>query len=51
MDETQILQKLDRIREIPTLPSIVFELNKQLQDPDASVARISRPSRKTRRWR
>jgi putative nucleotidyltransferase with HDIG domain len=41
MDEKQILQKLDRIREIPTLPSIVFELNKQLQDPDASVARIS----------
>jgi len=42
MDEKQILQKLDRIREIPTLPSIVFELNKQLQDPDASVARISK---------
>ena len=42
MDERQILQKLDRIREIPTLPSIVFELNQQLQDPDASIARISR---------
>jgi len=41
MDERQILQKLDRIREIPTLPSIVFELNQQLQDPDASIARIS----------
>jgi putative nucleotidyltransferase with HDIG domain len=41
MDEKQILDKLDRIREIPTLPSIVFELNKLLQDPDTSVARIS----------
>jgi putative nucleotidyltransferase with HDIG domain len=41
MDETQILKRLDRIREIPTLTSIVFELNKLLQDPDTSVARIS----------
>ena len=41
MDAKQILQKLDRIREIPTLPTIVFELNKLLQDPDTSVARIS----------
>ena len=41
MDEKQILEKLDRIREIPTLPSIVVELNRLLQDPDTSVARIS----------
>jgi putative nucleotidyltransferase with HDIG domain len=41
MDEKQLLEKLDRIREIPTLPSIVLELNKLLQDPDTSVARIS----------
>ena len=41
MDEKQVLEKLDRIREIPTLPSIVLELNRLLQDPDTSVARIS----------
>jgi putative nucleotidyltransferase with HDIG domain len=41
MDENQLLEKLDRIREIPTLPSIVFELNKLLQNPDTSVAQIS----------
>jgi hypothetical protein len=32
MDEQQILDKLDRIKEIPTLPSVVFELNKYLLD-------------------
>jgi putative nucleotidyltransferase with HDIG domain len=41
MDEKQMVEKLDRIKEIPTLPSIVFELNRLLQDPDTSVARIS----------
>src|SRR5512147_968781 len=41
MDEKHVLEKLDRIREIPTLPSIVLELNRLLQDPDTSVARIS----------
>jgi putative nucleotidyltransferase with HDIG domain len=41
MDEKQFMEKLDRIRDIPTLPSIVFELNRLLQDPDTSVARIS----------
>ena len=40
MDEQQILKKLDRIEEIPTLPTIVFELNKYLQDPDASIKTI-----------
>jgi len=41
MDEKQMVEKLDRIKEIPTLPSIVFVLNRLLQDPDTSVARIS----------
>jgi putative nucleotidyltransferase with HDIG domain len=41
MDEKQLLQKIDRIKDVPTLPSIVFELNRLLQDPDTSVARIS----------
>jgi putative nucleotidyltransferase with HDIG domain len=41
MDEKEILQKLDRIKEVPTLPTIVYELTKLLQDPDTSVAKIS----------
>jgi putative nucleotidyltransferase with HDIG domain len=40
MDEQQILKKLDRIEEIPTLPTIVFELNKYLQDPDTSIKTV-----------
>jgi putative nucleotidyltransferase with HDIG domain len=40
MDDQQILKKLDRIEEIPTLPTIVFELNKYLQDPDTSIKTI-----------
>lgn len=41
MDENEILRKLDRIKEIPTLPTIVFELNRALQDPDTSIAKVS----------
>jgi putative nucleotidyltransferase with HDIG domain len=40
MDAQQILAKLDRIKEIPTLPTIVFELNKYLQDPDTSIKMV-----------
>ena len=40
MDEQQILAKLDRIKEIPTLPTIVFELNKHLRDPDTSIKTV-----------
>jgi putative nucleotidyltransferase with HDIG domain len=40
MDEQQILKKIDRIEEIPTLPTIVFELNKYLQDPDTSIKTV-----------
>ena len=40
MDEQQILKKLDRIEEIPTLPTIVFELNTLLQDPDTSIKTV-----------
>jgi putative nucleotidyltransferase with HDIG domain len=40
MDEQQILNKLDRIKEIPTLPTVVFELNKYLQDPDTSIKTV-----------
>lgn len=41
MNETEFLERLDRIRDIPTLPSIVLELNRLLQDPDTPVARVS----------
>ena len=40
MDEQQILKKIDRIEDIPTLPTIVFELNKYLQDPDTSIKTV-----------
>jgi putative nucleotidyltransferase with HDIG domain len=40
MDEQQILKQLDGIKDIPTLPSIVFELNKLLQDPDTSIQTV-----------
>jgi putative nucleotidyltransferase with HDIG domain len=40
MDEQQFLAKLDRIKDIPTLPTIVFELNKLLRDPDTSIKTV-----------
>jgi putative nucleotidyltransferase with HDIG domain len=40
MDEQQILKKIDRIEDIPTLPTIVFELNAYLQDPDTSIKTV-----------
>ena len=41
MDEKQVYKKLDQIKEIPTLPTIVFELNQHLQNPEASIAKVS----------
>ena len=41
MDENQIYKQLDKIKEIPTLPTIVFELNQHLQNPETSIARVS----------
>jgi putative nucleotidyltransferase with HDIG domain len=40
MDEQQVLKKLDGIKDIPTLPTIVFELNKLLRDPDTSIKTV-----------
>jgi putative nucleotidyltransferase with HDIG domain len=40
MDEQQILDRLDHIKEIPTLPTIVFELNRYLQDPETSIKTV-----------
>ena len=41
MDESQVYKQLDRIKEIPTLPTIVFELNQHLQNPETSIAKVS----------
>ena len=41
MDEQQILKKLNTIKDIPTLPTIVFELNQQLKNPETSIATVS----------
>jgi putative nucleotidyltransferase with HDIG domain len=41
MDEKQIYKQLDQIKEIPTLPTIVFELNQHLQDPESSITKVS----------
>jgi putative nucleotidyltransferase with HDIG domain len=41
MDEQQILQQLKKIKDIPTLPTIVFELNRHLENPETSIAKVS----------
>ncbi len=41
IDETQFYRKLDQIKDIPTLPTIVLELNKHLQNPEASITKVS----------
>jgi putative nucleotidyltransferase with HDIG domain len=41
MDESQIYKQLDQIKELPTLPTIVFELNQHLQNPETSIAKVS----------
>ena len=41
MDYKTILSEIDRIRNLPTLPIIVFEANKLLIDPEASTSKVS----------
>jgi putative nucleotidyltransferase with HDIG domain len=41
MKPEEILKKLDSIKDIPTLPTIVFELNELLQDPNTPITEIS----------
>ena len=41
MDENHIMQQLNKIKDIPTLPTIVFELNKHLENPETSIAKVS----------
>lgn len=40
MDNKQFFKELDRIRDIPTLPVMVIEANRLLEDPNTSVAKI-----------
>jgi len=41
MDSKAILKKLDRIDELPTLPSIAMEVNKMLRDYDISISKLA----------
>jgi putative nucleotidyltransferase with HDIG domain len=41
MDEQQFLKQLNKIKDIPTLPTIVFELNQLLEDPETSIVKVS----------
>ena len=41
MDKHQFLQQLNEIKDIPTLPTIVFELNQHLEDPETSIVNVS----------
>ena len=41
MKADAILKKLDRIENLPTLPSIVMEVNKMLQDPNTAIKQLS----------
>jgi putative nucleotidyltransferase with HDIG domain len=41
METDKIFKKLDSIKDIPTLPTIVFELNELLQDADTPITEIS----------
>ena len=40
MDSKHFFKELDRIRDIPTLPVMVMEANRLLEDPNTSVANI-----------
>ena len=42
MDSKTFLAKLDRIEDLPTLPSIAMEVNKMLEDYDTSIKTLSR---------
>ncbi len=42
MNAKEFLKKLDSITDIPTLPSIVIQVNKMLQDYDTSIGNLSK---------
>jgi putative nucleotidyltransferase with HDIG domain len=41
MDSKNILKRLDRINDLPTLPAIVMEVNAMLQDYDTSIKQLA----------
>ena len=41
MDSKTILSKIDRIRDLPTLPFVALEVNKLLEDPDVCLSKVS----------
>jgi putative nucleotidyltransferase with HDIG domain len=42
MDNNQILQKLDRAKNLPTLPTIALKVNEMLKDYDISVDQLTK---------
>ncbi|MBW1740911.1 MAG: HDOD domain-containing protein [Deltaproteobacteria bacterium] len=42
MDAQTFFRKLDRIQEIPTLPTVALKVNKMLQDYDTSIKTLSK---------
>ena len=42
MDNSQILQKLDRAKNLPTLPTIALKVNEMLKDYDVSVDQLTK---------
>jgi putative nucleotidyltransferase with HDIG domain len=42
MDANAILAKIDRLSEIPTLPTILLEVSRLLQNPDATSQQLAR---------
>jgi putative nucleotidyltransferase with HDIG domain len=42
MERREILKKLDRMSGLPTLPAIVMEINRMLQDYDITIGKICR---------
>jgi len=41
MEQENFLENLDRIEDLPTLPSIAMEVNKMLQDFDTTIKDLS----------
>ncbi len=41
MEAKDVWKRLDRIRDLPTLPPVVMQVNALIQDPDTSVRKLS----------
>ena len=41
MDKTEFYKKLDRIRDLPTLPEVAVKLNNLLDSPDTTIDQVS----------